>query len=135
MTATLFTYPDDKFQLVPGGPEDRNNNLSYQPENNPESIEFDISPYLKQEGIFDLEVGLFGETWAFSKYGNTTSLPTIKDMADGLKEFFDCYINEQMSQIKTEQEVKIYKSQVQQVIDKLFEAAGFQDYSEKVRYE
>ena len=92
MTATLLAQPDDKYEMVPARPEDRIN-LAYQPENS-DSVEFNISPYLQREGIYDLEVGLFGETWAFDHYGNTTALPQIHDIVDGLKLFFSEFIDE-----------------------------------------
>lgn len=94
MTATLLSQPDETYQLVLAEAED-GIKLAPQPENG-DSVEFNISPYLQREGIYDLEAGLFSETWAFTRYGNTTSYPTTIEIIDGLKLFFDQYIDEQM---------------------------------------
>ena len=72
-------------------------------------MEFNITPYLHQEGKYDLEVGLFGETWAHAEHGNTNALPSAEDILEGLKMFFDNYIDEQMQHLKTSEEIEMYK--------------------------
>lgn len=107
MTAQVDQFPYDEFAVAEAGLED-GQRLAPQPENS-DSVEFNISPYLQQEGKYDLEVGLFGETWAHAEHGNTNALPSPDDILEGLKKFFDDYIDEQMQHLKTSEEIEMFK--------------------------
>ena len=98
-TGFMLSHPQEELELVVADPDDPQR-LAPQPENG-DSIEFDISPYLKQDGIFDLQAGLFCETWAFQRYGSTVALPTLREILDGLKLFFQQFIDDHMKESKT----------------------------------
>ena len=132
-TGFLLSHPQEELELVVADPDDPPR-LAPQPENG-DSIEFDISPYLKQDGIFDLQAGLFCETWAFQRYGYTTALPTLREIMDGLKLFFQQFIDDHMKENKTKEQLTTYKNQVVQVIDKILWAADLKKLDEKIPYD
>lgn len=91
MTAQVDQFPYDEFEVKETEADDGSRQAA-QPEG--ESKEFNITPYLQTEGKYDFEVGLFCETWGHLEHNNTSAVPNPKEILDGLKLFFDNYIDE-----------------------------------------